>query len=265
MKTKVFLVVLLMVALVAVSFTPAMAREGKNLNDVRLGGWDTELYGQARIDGVSFNFKGNGNFDKESSVDFFWKHKIGKLSDVSITYHNVENSGTINVPVTINNIVFAANANLTMEMSSIDVLGYRELTSGPKGYIDFMYGLKFMDFDFDANLGGVAASDSFTFPLPEIGVGGEYYFNDRWTFAGSFYGFSINRDDAGGLVKTFDTAVRYRFNPKHDSKVDKVDWYAELGWKAQYVSGHDDNATAGIRDEITVDHEGLRFGIVGKF
>ncbi len=262
MKFRIFVIVLLMVT---IAFSPAVAREGKILNETRFGMWQTELYGAIRIDGVAFNLKGNGNFDKESSVDFHWKRKIGKLSDVSITYHNIQNSGTINIPITINSIAFGANASLDMELTSIDIIGYREIASGPKGYIDFMYGLKFMDYDFKAVGAGLTANESFKFPLPQFGIGGEYFFNEKWNFQGSFMGFSINRDDAGGTVKTIDAAFQYRFNPKHDSKTDKVDWYAQLGYKAQYLSGHDSNATAGVRDEITVDHEGVRLSIVGKF
>jgi len=258
---RTFSVIYVVIFLVASLSFPVFSRENKITNEVRLGNWHTELYGRAKIDGVSFNLKGNGNFSNENSIDFFWKHKIGKLSDVSISYHNVDNSGTINIPITINNVKFGANARLEIEMTSIDLVGYREIVSGPKGYLDFMYGIKFLDYDFDASdpTGTVKpTSDSYTFPLPQFGIGGEYYFNKRWMFKGAFYGFSIHRDDDGGLVKTLDTAVQYRFNPDRDD-IKKVDWSLLLGWKAQYVSGNDN------KDEIVIDHEGAIFGLVGKF
>ncbi len=257
------LILVLALALIA---TPALAREGKYQNTGTLGLWNTELFGYATIDGNPFNLQGNADFDKETAVDFEWKWKVGKLSDVQIVYHGIENTGVVNKDVTVNGVRYAANATVNMELSTVDLLGFRELTKGEQGWLDFVYGLKFMNFDvtasgkdFATNTVNVSSSESFNFPLPQFGLAGEYYMNPRWTAYGSFYGFTLNRDDKGGTVKTLDAGFQYRFNPKHDAKTEKVDWYAQLGWKAQYLRGKDGN------DEIVIDHEGPRLVFVGKF
>jgi hypothetical protein len=242
-----------------------MAREGKVKNEVRLGGWHTELSGWANINKTAFDFEKNGNFDNEDSVDFFWKHKIGRYSDVSISYHNVDNDGIINKSINIDGKTYAANAKLEIEMTSIDLIGYREIVSGPKGYLDFMYGIKFLDYDFDASGkdsitgAAVSSSESYDFPLPQFGFGGEYMFNEKLSFRGAFYGLSVHRDDDRGLVRTIDASLLYRFNPKAQRDVEKVDWSLMIGWKHQHVSGTDGG------DEVTVEHEGAVFGLVGKF
>lgn len=261
MKLSHILILVLALALVA---TPAFAREGKYRNSGAIGVWNTELFGEATIDTVKFNLKGNGNFGKENNVHFGWTWKTGKLSDVQIVFTQIKNAGTINKNITINNIAYNAGATVNLELSTFDILGHRELSKGEQGWLDFVYGIKMINFDVNAtgrDALNVArtSSESFNVPLPQFGLAGEYYINPRWTAYGSFYGFSINRDNKGGTVKTFDGGFQYRFNPKHDVATDKVDWYAQLGWKAQYLRAKDRN------DEVIIDHEGPRLVFVGKF
>lgn len=256
MKRNAILTLLLAAILAA---TPALAREGKYAHTGSLGMWNTELFGSATIGGQSFNLVGNGNFAKETvpAVGFIWR--VGKLSDVEIAYSAVENIGTINKAIRINGTNFPLNSTVTLKLSAFDLLGHREIYKDTRGWLDFIYGVKVIGLDVSAAGGGLANSQSFSVPLPQFGFAGEYFMNPRWTLYGSFSGFSVNRDTAGGTVKNFDSGVQYRFNPKHDPKVDKVDWFAKLGWKAQYIKGKD-NA-----DEVTIDHEGVVLSIVGKF
>ncbi len=111
------------------------------------------------------------------------------------------------------------------------------------------------------NLGNAQASSrSFSAPLPQVGLAGEHAFKERCTAYGAYYGFTVNRSGKGGTVKTMDAGVRYRLAPRVKGGVPcRVDWHAELGWKAQYLRAKDG------ADEILLDHEGPRLALVGKF
>lgn len=249
----------------ALLVAPGFAREGKAPHAGSLGLWQTRLFGEANIEGVKFNLKGNGNFGRENSLHAGFAWSTGKLSDVGIGYAKVDHAGTIDKSVRIGGLTYVAGANVNLEVGALDLLGRRELTRGDRGFVDLVYGLKFVSVDVAAtgrdNLGNALASArSFSAPFPQLGLAGEHAFDARWTVYGACYGFTVNRSGKGGTAKTMDVGVRRRLAPPVANGVPRrVDWSAEFGWKAQYLRAKDG------ADEVILDHEGPRLTLVGKF
>ncbi|MEZ7891792.1 MAG: hypothetical protein QMC67_08585 [Candidatus Wallbacteria bacterium] len=278
MKFKTFILLVLVMAFLIPG--EAFARDNKFKHNGELSIWNTDLYGSLELNNTGYslksNFKGDGNFSKKNAASFGWTYSTGKLSDVYVGYTQIKNSGNLRAystgNVNFNGVVFSntgtANINLDIKLDAFDIMGARELTKGEKGYVDFIYGFKIMKFNIDAvgtdaGFTNARSSYSITLPLPNFGVRGVYNFAKDWNFYGMFSGFSINRSGKSGTLKNIDTGFEYHIPQKSvgvDNKNNqKIDWYVQLGYRAEYIKGKDDNNT------IVIDHEGPQLKVIGRF
>jgi len=292
MKLRNLLIALLVVAILVP--VTAFARDDKFQNNGELSIWSFKPHGSLNLGNNNYSLRTNIQGDKTSgfgnktTAGFGWNFNIGKLSDVYVGFTTVKDSGTLRANgtgnVTIDGKNFGAagvaTINTDLKLDIFDILGGRELTRGENGFVDFIYGIKFMKMNFnatDAANANTSASYSLSVPMLNLGLRGVYYINNNWNLYGSFSGFSINRSGKSGTLKSLDAGVEYHF-AKHNrgckvckayktcancaaAKVNekKVEWYAQLGYKAEYIKGTDNQNT------VVLDHEGPQLKIVGRF
>jgi len=272
----------ILLVLVAAFLLPGMAfaRDNKFKHNGELSIWQTDLYGSMNLGNNGYNmqtnFKGDGNIGKKTAAGFGWTYSTGKLSDVYVHYTQIKNSGHIKIfgtgDIQINGQKFGANGmanvNLDLKLDVFDLMGSRELTKGEKGYIDFIYGFKIIKFNvdaagLDAGFTNTRSNYSVTLPFPNFGIRGVYNLAKDWNIYGSFSGFSMNRSGKSGTLKNIDAGFEYHIAQKsvgvENKNNQKIDWYVQLGYKAEYIKGNDD------KNGIVIDHEGPQFKIIGRF
>lgn len=270
MKFKTIVIVLLILAL-AIPAT-SFARERKYKHEGELTIWQNELSGSLNLSNAGYNlrtnFKGDGNFSKETTAGLGWVYNIGKLSDVYIHYNKIENSGRLRAvgtgAVAFNGINYTvvggvATIDMNLKMDIFDILGAREITRGENGHIDFVYGLKIMKCSFNAVDAANAANTSnydITLPIPNFGVRGVYHMSKDWDAYGQFSGFSLNRSGKSGTLKYLNFGVEYKIKKQTSQN---VDWSVALGYKDEYIKGTDGN------NNIVIEHRGPEFKIIGRF
>ena len=253
MKVKILIVFLIIIFSVSAGFSLENARA-----ITEFGIWNTELSGKADINNVRFDFKENGDFKNKNILSFGGEYRTGNVSSISFDYHKFDFSGTINTAINIGSIAYASGADLTLEQSVFEILGHRNLKKGARGFLELIYGAKLFSNELNARNTTGKSSEKYTFPLPQIGIAGEYKLHDHWKFIGEFYGISLLKGNSGAKSKTLETAVQYTFFKKHKDRKKYADWYARLGWRAEYLNGRDNN------DEFTVDFEGVRLTLSAK-
>ncbi len=279
MKIKGLVIALLTVILLT---NVAFARDGKFAHNPELTVFSNKLHGNLNLNnnndfGLQTDFQGDkiSGFGNKTSAGFGWLFNIGKLSDIYAHYEQLKSSGRLNVKasgkttVTLNGKTFGvagsgkAVIDADIKIDCFDILGARELTKGENGYLDFVYGFKIMKATLDAvdaNNAANSASYSLTLPLPNFGVRGFHKINDNWGFYGQFSGFSLNRSGKSGTLRDLDLGFEFAFKGMLSKEyTKKIEWFARIGYKDQYLKGKDNN------NELVMEYKGPVLKVVGRF
>ncbi len=266
MKMKsIFVIIILFILLCPGA---SHSRDNKPGYGAEIGTWRHSLTGTLNFFNPGFDFstnlETNGNFTRNSNFSGAYTQKLGNLSDICVSANLTRNAGVINAygvnSVSVNNVVFGAGgyAVINTELNSdiIDIMGLRELASGPNGYINFAYGIRLGRIALNLSDANFIASNSFTrnIALPFIGFDGTCNITDTMYFYGKYIGTNVDTGSGSStrnyIVNELDAGIEYHLlrrapeyieigpglpSPKDQKDADNFDWYLQLGYKEQYM------------------------------
>jgi len=223
--------------------------------------WQSSLGGGLVTHGMDLDLDGGVDISRRNRFDLAFQTSLTRRDHVSASFFAFEHEGTLAGRVTYDARLYTPGAAVEQRERQFDLGGSRTLHHGARGWVDMLYGAKWLQVDFDMTqtvpAGRQTAFWNQHYTVPYLGVAGRSRLGS-WSWVTGGWKFS-SLGSGGDSVRTSDLDLGVLVGVRPDRESHQVDWYGRLGFRDFRFHGDDGNS------ESRVEFRGPTFGVTGEF